>query len=172
MNKTLLPLFLVVATPALGDPAHEHPMPVMPKEFDTLKQLVGTWEGSAKVHDKDEVVTVVYELTSGGSAITEKAMPGTPHEMITVYHREGKGLAMTHYCAAGNQPHMKLTKADGNSMSFEMVGTSGIDSAGEPHMHALKLTIAGADTLTQEWTHFANGKKVSVAVFNLKRKKG
>lgn len=150
--------------------AHEYPAPVMPKEFDTLKKLVGTWEGTSKMGDKEMPVTVIYDLTSGGTAITEKTMVGTPHEMISVYHKEGKGLAMTHYCSIGNQPHMKLKKADDKSMSFEMTANTGLDNAKEPHMHALTLTLEDDNTLKQEWTHFEGGKAKGTATFTLKRK--
>ena len=31
-------------------------------------------------------------------------------EMITMYHPDGDGLALTHYCMLGNQPRMKASK--------------------------------------------------------------
>src|SRR4051794_13124831 len=102
VRKIFLPLLLAVSQPVLAHPNQE--APAMPKEFDEMKQLVGNWEGTSKMGDKEETVNVVYELTSGGTAITEKTMAGTPHEMISIYHREGKSLAMTHCCAIGNQP--------------------------------------------------------------------
>ena len=62
----------------------------MPKEFDTLKKLVGKWEGTSVMAGKEEKVSVVYELTSGGTAIAERLMPGTAHEMVSMYYSEGK----------------------------------------------------------------------------------
>jgi len=163
---------LILALILFSQYAHAHPgmpAPVMPKEFEPLKGLVGTWEGTAKMGDKDEAVTVVYELTSAGSALTERLMPGTPNEMISVYHKEGKSVGMTHYCALGNQPHMKLKKTDGKVLVFTMTGSQGLTSTSEPHMHAVTLTIDG-NTLTQEWTHYEKGKKSSTAVFKFKKK--
>src|SRR5262245_41123125 len=99
----LFTLFAFVSVAQAGTD-HEHPPVVMPKEFDALKKLVGTWEGHIKMGDKDMPVTLSYELTSGGTVIMEKTMVGTPHEMVSMYHKNGKALAMTHYCALGNQP--------------------------------------------------------------------
>ena len=127
--------------------AHEHPAPTMPKEFDTLKGMVGTWEAVATKDGKEEKITVVYELTSNGTALTEKINAGKPDEMISVYHKEGKTLGMTHYCALGNQPHMKLKKASDNSMAFEMVGTTGIQS---PSHDMLPVTLSAHDCSTSE----------------------
>jgi hypothetical protein len=145
--------------------------PTMPKEFAEMKKLVGTWEGTADMGTgKPEPVKVIYELTSGGTAITEKLMPGTPHEMTTIYYSDGKSLAMTHYCATGNHPEMKLKKANTKGLEFEMTAPTGVASMNEMHMHALKLTLSDANTLKQEWTNFTDGKKAEVAVFNFKRK--
>ncbi len=149
----------------------DHPAPVMPKEFDILKKLVGTWEGTSKMGEKEMSFKNTYELTSGGTAIIEKTMAGTPHEMVTVYHREGKSLGMTHYCSIGNQPHMSLMSADDHSMFFEMKKSAGLASAKEAHMHALKLTIVDENTVKQEWTHFMDGKKQNDVAFTLKRTK-
>ena len=45
--------------------------------------------------------------TAGGSAVQETQFPGTPMEMVSVYHLDGADLVMTHYCVLGNQPRMK-----------------------------------------------------------------
>src|SRR5437868_7105013 len=99
-------LFVLAAPAFAGDHEHMKPVASMPKEFDSLKTLAGTWEGTGMMDGKEQAVTVVYEVTSGGSILVERLMPGTPGEMISVYHRDGKTLSMTHYCALGNQPEM------------------------------------------------------------------
>jgi hypothetical protein len=168
MNKAVLfSLWIVLSTPLIAHDGMKPP--TMPKEFDQVKTLVGTWEGTSKTGGKVEPVTVTYELTSGGTAVLEKLMIGTPNEMVSVYHKEGNGLAMTHYCALGNAPTMTLKKTDGKVMTFEMTNTTGITSMKEPHMHALTLTTDG-DTLTQEWVNYENGKKKDTVTFTFKRK--
>ncbi len=167
----LLSLALVAclfAAPAFADKNHEHPTPVMPKEFDTLKGLVGTWEGTTNMGKGDEKMTVTYELTSGGTAISEKMVSGGT-EMLTVYHMAGKKLGLTHFCAVGNSPRMMLKKATDNSLAFEMKGPDGVSSMKENHMHALTLTMKDQNTLMQEWTNMDKGKKTPVT-FTLTRK--
>jgi hypothetical protein len=115
--------------------------------------------------------TVVYEMTSGGTAIMEKMNPGTPHEMLNVYHKDGKSIGMTHYCAMGNQPHMRLKKAEGNTMAFEMTKAEGISSMSETHMHAMTITMTDNDTMSEAWTNMEKGKKGDTYTFNFKRKK-
>lgn len=170
LRSMVLCTILTVASSAVAGPDHSHPAPVMPKEFDQLKSLVGTWEGKSKMGETEQTVTVVYALTSGGTAISETLMAGTPHEMVTVYHKEGDTLAMTHYCALGNQPHMRLKSADGNKLSFELYKNTGIGNASEPHMHAVTLTLDGPNSLKQEWVHFAGGKPTETVTFQLSRK--
>jgi hypothetical protein len=165
----ILSALFALSQSALAGPGHQPA--AMPKEFETLKKLVGTWEGKGKMHgDKEESLTLVYELTSGGTAITEKFMPGTPHEMISVYHKEGKGLAMTHYCSLGNHPMMVLKKADDTTMAFEMTKPVGVSSMKEMHMHALTLKMTDKDTLEEHWVNYENGKAKGNAVFSFKRK--
>lgn len=166
-------VLIVILLSQLSLASTDHPQhaPVpMPKEFEMLKKLVGTWEGTTKMGDKEEKATVTYELTSGGTAIMEKLGPGTPMEMVTIYHKDGKTIAMTHYCALGNHPQMNLKKADEKSISFEMKKPLGISSMKEPHMHAMVMKFDGDDAITHEWTSFDNGKKKDTAVFNFKRK--
>jgi len=168
-SKILLSLLLLFSQISFANPV-QVPPPPMPKAFDTLKPLIGTWQGMNKMGDKEEMVTVVYELTSGGSAIAERLMPGAPHEMITVYHRDGKTLGLTHYCALGNHPYMKLKKSDDKTVAFEMMNNQGLTSANEPHMHAVTLTLLDSNTLKQEWTYYNEGKKTDTVTFLLKRK--
>lgn len=169
MKVILLALPLVLIAQAF---AHDMPAPpAMPKDFDTLKGLVGTWEGTSAMNGKDEKVTVVYELTSGGTAIEEKLMPGTPQEMVSMYYKNGKSLAMTHYCALGNHPQMQLKEGDSHHLSFEMTKPVGVNSMKEPHMHAVTLTMTDADHLTQKWCSYASGKQHDCAEFKLQRKK-
>jgi hypothetical protein len=169
---TLAVALLVFSGPALVLAGEEHMHKVeMPKEFDTLKKLVGTWEGTTKTGDKEEKVTTVYELTSGGTAITEKLMAGTPMEMVSVYHKDGKSLTLTHYCAAGNAPHMNLKKASDKSMVFEVTKPVGIGSLKDTHMHGLTLTLVDADNIQHEWQNYEKGKPNGTVKFALTRKK-
>lgn len=167
MKAILVSLVFGLASVAL---AHEHVAAKIPPTFESLKGLVGTWEGTTTMNGKQEPVKVTYELTSGGTAIIEKLMPGTDHEMVTVYAARGNQVAATHYCAMGNQPEMKLRNSKGNTFSFEMDGTKGITDKNELHMHALTLSLEG-NKLKQEWTNYNKAKKGEVATFEFTKTK-
>lgn len=173
MKMLVSSLFAFSSLMALAGPGHHEPVK-MPAEFDRMTALVGTWEGTGpamKPEEKPQQVTVQYALTSGGSAVVETMGPGTPHEMVSIYHAEKGKVAMTHYCMLGNHPTLALKKASAEKMEFEMKGTNGVSSLKEPHMHSLVITFHGPDQITQEWTSFANGKPAESAVFTLNRKK-
>jgi hypothetical protein len=144
--------------------AHEHPTAKVSANFENLKVLVGTWEGKSTMDGKEQKTKVTYELTSGGTALVEKLMAGTPSEMTTVYANRGNDINVTHYCMLGNQPQMKLKKAGNGVFDFEMQGTQGISSKDEMHMHAIKLTVQG-NKLKQEWTNYDHNKKGEVSIF-------
>lgn len=171
MRNLFAVVLLVVAPLAWGHAGHED-MAAMPKDFDNMKQLLGTWEGTAKMGDKNVAISSTYELTSGGSVIMEKMANAADHshDMLNVYHRDGKTLAMTHYCAMGNEPMMVLKKADAKSMVWEMDKPVGVANMNEPHMHGLTVTMIDKDTIKQEWFNYVDGKKADSVVFNLKRK--
>ena len=167
MKTILLSSLLILSQMASASP--DHPAPTIPKDFEHLKQLLGSWEGKSQMKGKEVPIRVTYELTSAGTAITETLMQGTPEEMVSVYHKDGDSVAMTHYCALGNQPHMKLTSASNTRMTFEMAEPQGLQSANEPHMHAVTLTLKNPDLLEQQWSHYVEGKKVDEVTFSLHR---
>src|SRR6185369_15449451 len=98
------------------------------------------------------------------TVIMERCNVGTPHEMVTMYHPNGKTVTMTHYCMLGNQPQLTLTKSDNKTMSFEMKGTQGIHSKNEMHMHAMNLQWISDKEIVQEWTGYDKGKKKDTAI--------
>src|SRR4051812_451333 len=139
MNRLSLSFVLAIGLVAASSlRAEEHDMKQMPqasKELEHVKQLAGTWKGTSDMDGKKGDVVVTYRVTSAGSAVIETMDPGTPHEMVTVFHDEGGKLALTHYCAMGNQPHMTLTKADDKSYALELA-KGGIVKAKDAHMHS------------------------------------
>jgi hypothetical protein len=153
--------------------ADEQTMPTPPatsKEFQQMKQLVGTWKGTEVGSTENQEVTVQYQLTAGGSALAETLGAGTPHEMLTVYADEGGKLGMTHYCMLGNHPRMQLTKTDAGEMDFE-VKQRGAIGAKDRHMHSLAIYFQDPDHMMQKWTCYADGKENKIATFKLARVK-
>lgn len=135
--------------------------------FDKLKALAGDWTKS----DGDGSVAATYRLTAGGTAVVETLFPGTPHEMVTVFTLDKGDLVLTHYCAEGNQPHMKaLKEGDANAIAFKFDGGGNIKSQKDPHMHEASFTFKDADHLTSKWQFYKDGKPGELAEFNLVRK--
>jgi hypothetical protein len=140
--------------------------------FALLKKLAGEWHGPAAEPGAPPGVTVVYRVTAAGSAVVETLFPGTDHEMMTVYHMDKDKLVMTHYCAAGNQPHMKLApNSTAIDLYFEFDGGTNLNPKKDPHMHAGHLHFQDADNLTAEWSGYQDGKPSDVKKLTLSRKK-
>src|SRR2546421_149002 len=114
--------FVLLGSLSFAHEGEKHMMkaPEMPKDFDKVKALVGEWEATSKEGDKEEKSNISFELTAGGTIIMERLFTKSPHEMVSMYHAQGKKMAMTHYCMLGNQPEMTLQKADDKTMHFEM----------------------------------------------------
>lgn len=175
MKRTLI-LFAMILT--LSVPLAHAGDPVMSThqgsaDFEKLKNLAGTWEGASATTGQQAAapVTVEYAVSSNGSILLEKLMPGTPHEMVTVYYERGGKIHLTHYCAVGNQPRMDLASHEDNTFNFSFSDSSDIDPAQEAHMHALTLELNGDNNLTQHWTFFKDGKAVEIHSFQFIRKK-
>jgi hypothetical protein len=163
---------LLLLFPMLGA---DDPKPSTPVDanaaFEKLKGLVGDWEGT----EDGRTFSVIYKLTGAGSALVETQLAGTEHEMVSIYHLDNDKLLMTHYCAVGNQPRLKLDPkaSTPESLVFTFDGGTNFDPAKDMHIHGAKI-LFGADTnhLKSEWSAWVGGKPVGEAtVFDLTRKK-
>ena len=139
--------------------------------FERLKSLAGEWHGRIGDREKGPAATVIFRTTAAGHTVMETLFPGTAHEMVTMYHLEEGKLVLTHYCAAGNQPKMALTKkSTADALDFNFIGGSNIRSRRVGHMHAARIRFVGRDGLATEWDYFEDGKKTDTKKFFLKRK--
>jgi len=152
---------LLSAAPRVADPK---------TAFERLKTLEGTWQGKGGAPGAEQVVTVSYRVASGGSVVQETLFPGTPNEMISMYHLVQGQLVMTHYCAMGNQPRMKLDAqaSTPDKLIFAFDGGTNFDPAKDGHVHSGSLTLAGA-SLRGDWAFWAGGKEAGHHVFDLRR---
>ena len=136
--------------------------------FDRLKALAGDWVAVGG----DGSVAVRYKVTAAGSALVETLLPGKQHEMVTVYHRDGKDLTLTHYCAAGNQPRMRMVPGpDPNQIAFQFTSATNMKSLAEGHMHEMTMQLVDADHIKTAWTFLKDGKPGDPEKFDLTRKK-
>ena len=134
--------------------------------FDRMKSLVGEWQG--KKSDGQQV-ELTYELMSNGSAIVETMSPADEPGMVTVYHRDGDKLMMTHYCSAGNQPRMVAVDAGSETIAFDLLDVTNLGNPEDGHMQSMKITFRDRNHIIQTW-NFGMGEKRMPATFEFKRK--
>jgi hypothetical protein len=135
--------------------------------FDRLKTLVGEWYETAK--DSEPFVSS-FRLVSNDTALEETFQKD--HQMVTLYTADGDRVALTHYCAMGNQPHMETpaVSSDANEFAFTFVSATNLPNADATHMHQMTLKIEDADHFTETWTMHKDGKEQTVT-FHFTRKK-
>lgn len=139
--------------------------------LEQMKKLAGTWE--MKDEKGNTTTAAVFTVSSNGSAVREVMMPGGPEEMTNMYTMDGDALLMTHYCAMGNQPHMKAhVGPKANVITFETAGVSNLTDPNGLYMGSMTLTIVDNDHLRADWVSIKNGKAEGEKMpFELTRKK-
>ncbi len=175
MKKTIFALTLasgiLFGTNVFSTADHDMPVYTGSLEFERLKKLAGSWEGTHKMGNQEDAVRVEYAVTSNGSAVVEKLFPGTPHEMVSVYHDDkNKKLSMTHYCGVGNRPQMDLASSSEKEMTLSLSANSEIDPK-EGHMHSLTIDFIDDDHIVHHWAMYQDGQQIDSAVFTLQRVK-
>jgi hypothetical protein len=173
-RNALLAMILIggAALAVFAGPGHEMKPYSGSKEFERIKSLAGHWEGTSTEADSKEApqkAEADYRVTSGGSAVIETLFPGTPHEMVSVYHDQNGKLELTHYCMLGNHPNMQVKSASEKEIDL-IVGKDGNVSPEETHMHELQLWMPAADQLSEKWVLFENGKATHSTTIALSRK--
>ena len=153
-----LVLVLAVGIVSAETPTHE-PYTGSP-EFERIKQLSGTWRGRSVMQGKEQDITITYEVTSSGSAVVARHFPGTPNEMVSVYHDDEGKLSMTHYCALKNQPVLGLNNATANRIKLEYTNGINIDQEKDTHMRSLVITFVGENHIIEQWSMYKQGKPV------------
>lgn len=132
-------------------------------QMEFLKGLAGTWTGTSTSNGKTTTVTSRWDVTAGGTTVVETLFPGEPHEMVTVFHRDGARVLATHFCSIGNQPRLRAVDSDpaaggsGQSIQFTFFDATNLRSTDDLHMGGLLVTRKG-DTLSERWTAFSNGR--------------
>ncbi len=147
--------------------------------FEQLKSLEGTWRGEPEAKGEEaeaEAETAghavhEFRVSAAGTVVMETMGPGTDHEMINMYHVDGDDLVLTHYCAGGNQPKMRLDRehSTAEKMVFDFAGGTNFDPAVDPHIHAAEIAIVGHDRIDSVWTSYSGGEPVGGMTFHLSR---
>jgi len=141
------------------------------KHFERMKSLEGHWVSAAPApaDSGGGMLAVDYHVVAAGSALEERLFPGTPHEMVTMYHLDGDELVLTHYCAMGNQPRMRAAENPDGSLTFTCFGGSNYDCRIDPHMHQGVFTIIDRDHLRTSWTSVNTNEDPPGITFELVR---
>jgi hypothetical protein len=140
-----------------------------PERRAALLETVTALEGRWVMRSPEGEAFVEFAVTSGGHAVRETMFPGTEHEMINMYTLDGNGLAMTHYCAGGNQPHMRAAALEDGKLAFETTGVSDLNKADEHYMGAMTLVIVDDDHIEQHWKTLNANEPGQDPVFALER---
>lgn len=156
MRKAIC-MFAIGALAAAALSAQEKLCVKSPPAFESLKILVGTWEGP---NPEGGMETDVIRLISNGTAIEEVVQAKQDNQMVTIYSPDGERIAMTHFCSIGNQPRMetKPTTANQKEFDFAFSGGTNIASPDDPQMNHLLLRIVDKDHFVEVWGFSMNGK--------------
>lgn len=169
MKKSLSLIFSVLLLSTIGFAASPESAQVDARvAFARLKALVGDWQADTPKGQAN----VRYELIAGGSVLLEHAsMPGHD-EMLTAYHLDGDKLVLTHYCMAGNQPHMVAQRFDRDSgrLDFAFAGGTNLN-AGPGYMHNASFHLVSADRFDAAWNFLQNDKTSFTEDFHYTRVK-
>jgi len=174
-------LFLVGAGLALGlcvpAVAADGTAPASAAEvLERLKSLEGVWVGEAvgegAAAGEAHPTTHEFRTTAAGSVVMEVMAPGTDDEMINMYHLDGADLVVTHYCAGGNQPVMKLDLAElaKGHVEFDFAGGTNLDPTKDGHIHSGAFTTLERDRIESRWTSWYGGGEAGAMAFRLERR--
>jgi len=135
--------------------------------FAQLKSLAGEW---GAVQDGVRV-RETYTVTANGTALLAETRPANESPMITMFTVDGKRLLATHYCSAGNQPHLVAASPadlhEGLAFTFDRV--TGMKTPEDWHNTGITISLDDPNHMTQTWSWFYKGK-AGTTVFHYTRK--
>lgn len=185
INALTISALTLVATGAFAQSdSHKPAAPSAPsdaqKSFEQLKNLAGTWTGSATVDPpqpewNNAPLQVTLRVTSRGNALVHEMRdpttaddPTKTDHPVTMLYLDGDHLTLVHYCDAGNRPRMVARKStDGKTTEFDFADLSGGNDYG--HMYHAVFTVIDANHHTEDWTFMMPGDKPMHAHMDLRR---
>ena len=146
-------------------------MPELP-EVETTRRgleplLVGRTVRSVRVHNR----SLRWPVPRGISMTLAGAARTTEHEMVNMYYRHGDEVRVTHYCAGGNQPTMRLVPTPKPGiLQLEFVGITNMITFDDEHMHEGQYQWVSDDRLKTEWRSFKDGRYQESSRFEMARR--
>ena len=170
LKQYMIMMLLAVCAPVLaGEGGGEHAPYTGSVDFERLKGLAGTWQGVTVMQGKQEPVQIEYRVTSAGSTVVETMFPGTPKEMISVYHDQDGKPGLTHYCAMKNRPNLAMHASNEDRIHFKFTASDSVNPEKDAHMHELIIHFIDKDMIEQDWVMYRDGKAVEATSIALKR---
>ena len=152
---------LAFAALLVGQPVFAADAPVA--SLEPLHFLSGEWRGT---DGEGKSYRAAYQLTSGGTSLTETLTPADSPAMTTMYYTDGDHLMLTHYCSMNNQPRMRANayEAGGKALVFVFVDATNLKSPTDAHMHQLAFDFKDHDHFNQVWVLSKAGKELPKTV--------
>mgnify|MGYP001559128827 FL=1 len=139
-------------------------------QFERLKTLEGEWITVAEDGAAEAGLTIRYHVASAGNTLVETMFPGTDEEMVTVYHKDGTDLVLTHFCAVGNQPQMRAQPGESpDEIRFRFTGGANVDPDKSLYMSSLDVRFVDSAHTVATWTHKQPGQEPLPLRFSLVR---
>ena len=141
--------------PAAAMPAE--PVPSVPpgedragRAFARLAGYAGEWVGTGEGGFE---VGLTLRVVSGGTALYEDLELEPGSNMITIYHRDGSQLMLTHYCSSRSQPRMRTTALpeDLGLLRFEGMDATNVLAATGAFMKNAQWRFVDPERFTQTW---------------------
>ena len=123
-----------------------------PDAFAKLKTLAGEWHEAG---DATKKPIVTYTVRSDGTSLVEEF-----DDMISVYHEDGSGILMTHYCSGNNQPRLRATDFSGDlgELRFDFVDVT-FGKPGSHYVNGLRIRWIDQDRIEQSWYSSSTDEK-------------
>jgi hypothetical protein len=171
MRARLIALPLALSLAGAGCAGHE-PAAVAPPGVDAsdswtrlVDRLPGTWVATT---ERGSSLEVGYRVVSRGSALLETFGAAAAEQTLSVYHRDGRALMLTHYCAQGNQVRLRATEASDSRVTFVYVDATNVDPS-QSVMHELTFVL-GPDTLERTEVYRASDGTRETSVLHFVRR--
>ncbi|MBU13652.1 MAG: hypothetical protein CMQ14_01025 [Gammaproteobacteria bacterium] len=146
--------------------------------FQSMLSLEGSWTGEAQVVPvgQDRADVSVSETSAsfkniGNSTVMQTFAAGTPAEMVSMYHQNGKDeLIHTHYCAIGNQPSMAfVTTNESGVIDFKFTEGTNMDVNSDAHAHHSMIKVIDENTYESRTENWSGGRLVSIRYTSMRR---
>lgn len=139
--------------------------------YERIRRLEGVWLAVDARGVATTQVVSVFHVTANGHSVQEIMFPGTPQEMVNMYHRDGDDVRMTHYCSGGNQSMLRLLATPRpDVVQLEFAGITNAASFDDEHMHEAEFRWLGADRLQTTWRTFRDGRLLETSTLEMVRR--